>query len=287
MHIPKVLAAVASLVACADAWNAPAYTGFSKKWQAPWTGAANSQPIASAWNYRLGDGNDNNEVQRWTKSTNNIRMTGAGSLQITPRKNSAVPGGWTSARIESKKVFASTKGKITRYEASIRQGGNSASTKQGIWPAFWLNGDAFRKGVPWPACGEMDVFETINGLAKSHAVVHCDKHPGGICNEPVGLVGTTPLVDSKYHTWRVEIDRRPSYWLDQKITWSVDGKAFFTVTAKQVNNFKVWSSLAYDPMYFILNVSVGGNWPGPPNAKTLGGTGAGMEVGYVAHYVSN
>ncbi|KAJ3563410.1 hypothetical protein NPX13_g8206 [Xylaria arbuscula] len=58
------------------------------------------------------------------------------------------------------------------------------------------------------------------------------------------------------------------------------------VTGGRINNVGVWNSLATTPLYIILNVAVGGDWPGAPNANTLGSWGSEMEVAYVAHYES-
>lgn len=287
MYFPKVLAAMASILAVAEAWEAPQYNGYKRQWQAAFNGRADGQPSTNLWNYRLGDLNDNNEFQRWTKSTRNIRHTGSGALQIIPQRDSSAPRGWTSARIESKYTVTPKQGKITRLEASIRVGGNQAKNKKGLWPAFWLMGESYRQGVPWPNCGEIDIFETINGEPRSHAVVHCDTFPGGICNEPIGLVGTVPLNDNKHHIWRLEVDRRVSSYRQQSLTWYMDGQPFKKLTGADIGDSKVWKTLAQAPMYMILNVAVGGNWPGDPNADTYGGGGAMMEVGYIAHYVSN
>ncbi|KAL6863393.1 hypothetical protein ACO1O0_003645 [Amphichorda felina] len=287
MHLTQLLAALASLAAVAEAWNAPTYSGYTRNFNANFVGKKGYQPTKENWNIITGDANDNNEFQRWTNSKSNLQFSGEGTLQITPLRSTTAPKGWTSARIESKYLVSPKAGRITRVEAAVRMAGTPSSKKQGIWPAFWMMGDSCRKGTAvWPACGEIDIAENINGEAKSHAVVHCDKYPEGACKEPVGLVTTTPI-DNKFHTWRLDFNRRGSDWKNQSLTWYKDGVEFHSVTGAQVNNADAWATLCAEPLYFILNVSVGGNWPGPPNSATTQGAGSMMEVGYVAVYTSN
>jgi beta-glucanase (GH16 family) len=288
MHYTQFLAALASLAALVDATPSPTYSGYTRKWEAGFIGPSGQKPSAANWNIRLGNNNDNNELQTWTDNPKNLRFSGSESLLIIPLKDSSAPRGWTSARIESAFSITPQSGKTTRIEASLRIAGNPQKNKQGLWPSFWLMGDSYRSsGVPWPSCGEIDVFETINGQPTSYAVLHCDKYPGGICNEPNGLVSTTSMPDNQFHVYRVEIDRKSSNWRDQSITWFMDGKQVQRVTGNQINNQGVWTNIAQSPLYIILNVAMGGNWPGPPNADTWDGTGNMMEVRYVAHYVSN
>lgn len=260
MHFPKLLAALAFLAVVTGAWNAPTYGGFTRNFNANFVGKKGYQPNSANWNLIKGDKNDNNEYQRWTADKKNLQFSGEGTLQIVPWRDSKAPKGWTSARIESKYTVTPKAGRITRVEASIRIAGNPANRKQGIWPAFWMMGDAYRKGVAWPSCGEVDILENINGQKTAYGVVHCDKYPGGICNEPNGLVTGTSLPDNKFHVWRLEFDRRNSDYKKQTMTWYMDGKQFHRITGAQINSASVWATLAQKPLYFVLNVSVGGNW---------------------------
>lgn len=286
MHINNVFLGLASLSAVAEAWTPPTYTNFNRVWFSSFVGAENELPASSNWNYITGDRNDNNEWQRYTTSSQNLKLSGQNTLQIIPRRDASAPRGWTSARIESKPTVTPADGKLTRIEASVRVGNNAAARKQGIWPAVWMMGDAFRKGTPWPQCGELDLYEQINGQSVVNFVGHCDVYPGGLCQEPVGLVNVANLPDSEHHIYRMEVDRRNSNFRQQKITWYMDGAKVHEITGAVINNSAVWASLAHSPFFFIVNVAVGGNWPGDPNAQTLGGIGSVLELGYVAHYVS-
>jgi beta-glucanase (GH16 family) len=280
--------AALSLLSAASAIDAPIYPGFTRKWQANWKGAANTLPPASEWNIIQSSVNDNNELQTYTNSNANLRYNGSEALQIIPRKDASAVRGWTSARIETKFTITPEAGKVTRIESALRIGGAPAKNKQGLWPAFWMMGDSFRsKGTPWPECGELDIFENINGQNSVHGVAHCDTYPYGACLEPVGLAAETPLLDNKMHVWRIEINRTASSWEDQTITWFSDGKQYHKIEGGELFDSGVWASLAQSPLYLILNVAMGGDWPGPPNADTGDSYGSMMENNYVAWYVSN
>ena len=287
MFSGQVLTTFVTLLAAAEAIQAPQYTGFSRLFQATFEGAVNTLPHPDNWNVINSALVYNNELQTYTNRPANVRFSGSGTLQLLPRRDASALRGWTSGRIESKYLVQPTDGRITRVESSLRTAGNPQVNKQGLWPAFWLLGDSYRtNGVLWPACGEIDIFENINGLPTVWGVVHCDRSPGGVCNEPNGLVNTTALPDHGFHTYRVDIDRRNSDWRRQSITWFIDNVAFNQVTGARVNNQAVWATLAQSPLYMILNVAVGGDWAGPPNANTWDGTGSMMEVQYVAVYRS-
>ncbi|KAJ2981838.1 hypothetical protein NQ176_g1777 [Zarea fungicola] len=101
-----------------------------------------------------------------------------------------------------------------------------------------------------------------------------------------GIGSPINMPNQDWHTWRVEVDLRSGNWPDQSITWYMDGQQFQRITGSRINNFNVWHAVAQSPLYFILNVAVGGNWPGNPNSATLDGYGSMMEVAYTAQYVS-
>lgn len=195
--------ALCTLLATAFADKPPSYSGFSNKWKDDFAGAKDAIPATSKWNTIATSAVFNNEWQTYTKDKSNVRQTGAGKLQLIPRKDKTTSR-WTSGRIESKYTFTPTSGKVTRLEAKLRIAGAPKSQKQGIWPAFWLNGDSYRtNGTKWPLNGEVDIFENVNGDGTCVGVVHCDQNPGGVCNEPIGLPGRTAINGYQMQTWRV------------------------------------------------------------------------------------
>jgi beta-glucanase (GH16 family) len=260
MHFTQILAALASLAAVTQADPSPNYNGYTRKWEATFQGPLGTSPSPVNWIIKQGAQNDNNELQVYTASKANLQFNGAGKLQIIPRRDSTALRGWTSGRIETAFSITPVAGKITRIESSLRVGGNPQKNKQGIWPAFWLLGASFRTGTSWPSCAEIDIMEQVNGQSIGYQVLHCDKYPGGICNEPNGIAKTFSLPDNKFHIYRVEIDRRSSDFKAQSVTWFANGQQVQRVTGAQVNNADVWANIAQKPMNMIFNVAVGGNW---------------------------
>jgi len=226
--------------------------------------------------------NSNNEAQKYTTSNQNLQLSGGDTMQFVPRKSSS--GQWTSGRIESRQAFTPARGRVTMMEARIRFGDNPQQNKQGIWPAFWMLGDSLRHGTGWPACGEIDIMERVNGLDTGYGTVHCGQFPGGACNEPTGRGGAVHIPDNNWHTWTVRIDRTAASgnWRDELIQWLYDGQVYNTLRGADIGVEGVWGTLAHSPVYLLLNLAVGGDWPGQPNGATLDGYGSMMEVDYVA-----
>ncbi|KAG5990696.1 hypothetical protein E4U43_004214 [Claviceps pusilla] len=271
-----------AFAAAVDA-GAPNYPGFRLNWADNFAGAKGSSPGGN-WNRISGFLNVNGELQTYSPSTRNIQLSGANTLQIVPLRDHSTVKGWTSGRLESTYVFTPAPGRITRVEASIRFGSNSPASKKGFWPAFWMLGDSLRHGGKWPGCGEIDVMEELNGQMIGHGTVHCHQYPGGICNEPTGIGSPVGFGGNNFHVWRVEFDRRSNDWRQQSLTWFVDGRQFNKIMGSRIGNAGVWATLCQSPMYFVLNMAVGGTWPGYPTGATQDGFGAMMEVAYVAHY---
>ncbi len=267
----STVALLSTLLPLSSAINPPAYSGYTLTWQSifPYAKGVAPDNDNDKWNVITGNLGVNNEVETYTRAAANVECSGNDTLLITPVK--ASNGAWTSGRIESRYTFTPTLGKTTLAEARIRFGSNAASRKQGIWPAFWLLGDSNRHGTTWPACGELDVFEAIDGQLIGHGTAHCGTASGGPCNETTGLTAQTTFPDNAWHTWRIKWDRTPprtsSSWLTESITWYLDGKQFHQVKGSTVNSANAWVALAHSPLYFILNVAVGGIWVsfvGPP-----------------------
>ncbi|KAL2149058.1 hypothetical protein VTH82DRAFT_1744 [Thermothelomyces myriococcoides] len=285
MRVALALLALYSSLACAT--PAPAYPGFKLVWSDTFPGAAGATPNKKKWNI-ITDVQTNDEVQHYSTSNKNLQISGGDTVQLVPFKNSK--GRWTSARIETKKAFTPKKGKLTMFEATIRFGDTPAIHKQGMWPAFWLLGDSIHHGTPWPRCGELDIMETVNGLPTAYGTTHCGNgEKGGPCNEPFGRGGAVPLLDYDWHTWSLQIDRtnKEGGWKAETIRWLLDGNVFHEVRGSDIGDQAIWGTLAHSPMFIILNVAVGGTWPGAPNALTADGYGSMMEVEYVAVYTSS
>ncbi|KAJ6788624.1 hypothetical protein PWT90_10145 [Aphanocladium album] len=262
-------------------WGAPLYEGFTLCWQDDFSGQAGELPDENRWHIVNGALGVNNELEVYTRSSRNVQLSGGNTLQLVPWYDGH---GWTSGRVESTYTFTPKRGTVTRVEALIRFGSGDSSRQKGIWPAWWLLGDSIRRGTGWPGCGEIDIMETVNGELTGHGTLHCHVSPGGICNEGTGITSNVKFDNRGWYTWRLDLDLSPSDWSQQKILWFLNGQQFHAVSGAQINNQLVWSSLTASPLFLILNVAVGGNWPGYPDQDTLDGYQSMMEVAYAAHY---
>ncbi|EPE02551.1 carbohydrate binding family 6 [Ophiostoma piceae UAMH 11346] len=241
------------------------------------------------------------ETQTYAKSTSNLKITAAGTLLITPVKTTTNgKTTWTSGRIENIKTwdFTAAVGKKLRIESRLKLGGANAASKQlGIWMAFWSLGSAYRGNYQnWPAIGEIDIMESLNGAARAYETVHCGTSSGGPCLETTGISTSNTMYRSVWYTVAVVVDRTASKtasdWKGESITWLMNEKVLFTVKATTVNNQAAWKALAQTAKFLLLNVAVGGSFPDAvagvttPTSATLGGEGSSLEVDYVAVFTS-
>lgn len=206
-------------------------------------------PPGAPWRAATGGGGwGNNEAQIYTADPANLRQDGRGNLVLEAR--TAPDGTITSARITTADAFSFTSG---RAEARI-----SLPAGQGLHPAFWLLGSNI-DSVGWPASGEIDVIETLNNAADFHTGVHAPRD-GSERGREVSAAGPAPFpLAGEFHTYWVE--RTPG-----RIVTGIDGMTLLTVTPADLPDGARW---VFDqPFHLLLNVAVGGNWPGPPNAST-------------------
>jgi beta-glucanase (GH16 family) len=217
-------------------------------------GPSGAGPDGSKWVLETGDNVNNHERQYYTTSTDNASLDGQGNLVITARKeNPANYQCWygtceyTSARLNTSGRFTQTYG---HYEARIKM-----SRGQGMWPAFWMLGDNIG-GAGWPQCGEIDIMENV-GFEPStvHGTIHGPGYSGaGGIGAPYG----GPVFADDFHTFAVD-------WAPNSITWSVDGNVYQTRTPGDLNG----NQWVFDhPFFMILNLAVGGYWPGDPDGST-------------------
>jgi len=246
----------------AFAWGPPFYPGYNVIWSDTFPGPDGGLPEQSKWNILEGYLRINNELETYMARPHEVQISGGETVQIVPWRNTSTPGGWTSGRLESKYTFTPQHGVKTMAEALIRFGPNPINTKKGIWPAFWFLGDSIRSGTEWPMCGELDVLETINGQLTGYGTAHCGVYPGGVCNEPQGRGATVNIPNQEWQRWRILWDRSRSAnrWQSETITWFLNDQQFHQLSGSQIGEKDVWESLAHQPLFFILNVAVGGDW---------------------------
>ncbi len=232
-------------------------------WSQEFNGSAGSAPDGSVWNYDTGAGGwGNGELQTYTTSRNNSALDGQGNLVITARREA--DGSYTSARLQSNdKVEV----KYGRVEARIQ-----IPRGQGIWPAFWMLGGDFPQ-TSWPSSGEIDIMENVGKEPhRIYGTVHGPGYSGGAGISGVYQHPQNWSFADTFHTYAVD-------WKPGSITWSVDGNVFHQVTTSRVGG-NPW---VFDKAYFlILNVAVGGQWPGYPDGSTQ--LPQQMKVDYVRVY---
>jgi beta-glucanase (GH16 family) len=226
-------------------------------------GAAGGLPSGSAWDPQEGAGWGTGQLQSYTARTQNVKLDGAGNLALIARKESyrgddGEAVGYTSARLQTKDRFSFTYGRV---ESRIK-----VPSGTGLWPAFWMLGDdIYTKG--WPESGEIDVMETIGSLPNElNGTVHA---PLGAWSGSADADGTewtrgeiythaTSLSDA-FHVYAAE-------WTPGAIDFSIDGKVYFTINKSQMPAGGRWT---FDhPNHLLLNLAVGGEWPGAPTSAT-------------------
>jgi beta-glucanase (GH16 family) len=281
MYSLTTVAALAILLSTTLAIEPPgSVSGLSLSWSEKFVGST----VNLNTNWKFWDGKPSNgEQETYPTSGANCNVTG-GVLKITPANNG---GQWTSCRLETLGHFSPRAGGKLHVEANIRLGSGLQlpnSQLQGIWPAFWSLGEGMRNGsgIPWPACGEIDTFENVNGAATGYGTIHC----GDACHDTPSNAGLSAAVQfdrTSYHTWAHVVDLTNADWRAQSISFLLDGKPYKTVLGSDVGIQNVWTTLV-GPMFMTLNVAVGGGWPGNAASSTTSGEAAGMEVAYVAVY---
>lgn len=224
-----------------------------KKWTLHWNDEFNetngSGVDASKWIHDVGgEGWGNNEEEYYTEGTNNCYIQD-GNLVIEAKKEDMNDNKYTSARIKTKGKFDFKYGKI-EMRAKIPYG-------QGIWPAFWMLGSDIDK-VGWPECGEIDIMENIGKEPKTvHGTLHGPGYSGNM-----GIGAAYELNEdfkNSYHIFSIE-------WSEDKIEWFVDGKRYHYMNPEKI----IGNKWVYNKEFFlIINLAVGGNWPGYPDDNTI------------------
>lgn len=242
---------VMALLACGGVGNGepgadmktpgPIFDGFD--------GAAGSRPNSHFWNYEYGHpGAANNEMQTYTDSPENIHLDGSGNLVIQAQRTA---NGYTSGRLN------------TRGKVDMPYGTTSARIKfpsgKGIWPAFWLLGSNFDT-VGWPECGEVDIMELVNTGTTYHVSLQGPPPNSDFSHrDAVTAKGEIADLTTDFHEYWV--DRRPN-----RITIGVDGTTLAVFTPASLPSYAKW--VFEQPMFAVLNVAVGGDWPGAPDDST-------------------
>jgi beta-glucanase (GH16 family) len=211
-------------------------------------GPKGQAPDAKIWGRDLGPARQNGELQTYTDGNANAFLDGEGHLVIEARKEPKDGREYTSARLKTEGKFEQRYG---RFEARMKM-----PLGHGIWPAFWMLGSDIGT-VGWPRSGEIDILENIG---RDPTGVYGTLHgPGYSGSGGIGKKTTNDTLSTQFHDYAVE-------WGPEKIVWFFDGKPYHTVEAKDVGN-KRWPF--EQPFFLILNLAVGGGFPGNPDDTTV------------------
>lgn len=243
-----------------------ALPGWKLVWSDEFDGPKGSKLDASRWVYETGGGGwGNNQLEFDTDRAENASLDGAGELAIVAIKESYMGRTYSSVRLKTQGKFEHLYG---RYEIRMR-----LPFGQGIWPAFWMMG-VDPNNVGWPARGEIDVMENIGREPDTiHGTLHGPGYSAGnSIGAPSKLAKGQRFADD-YHVFAIE-------WEKDAIRWYVDGKLYQTRTPSDLPKGAKW---VYDhPFFLLLNLAVGGQWPGNPDATTT--FPQTMKVDYVRVY---
>jgi beta-glucanase (GH16 family) len=197
------------------------------------------------WAYETGGGGWGNAELEYYKSSGNATLT-ATSVVITAKRESYGGYAYTSARVHS------TQSWTYGYVSCSAQ----CPAVQGLWPAFWMLGSNIGS-VGWPSCGEIDIMEQINTSRTNYGTMHWN------VNGHVSYGGSTSS-GTGYHTYAIN-------WNTSAITWYVDGRQYLQGNiANNINS----TGCFHKAFYILVNMAVGGNWPG----NTIGALPATLYV---------
>lgn len=249
----------AMLVAVAGLWigckedNGISERKYQLVWEDDFSGAAGTSPDPAKWTYDIGigpgnDGWGNQELQYYTNRPENASLDGAGNLAITARKENFSGRAFTSARLNTKGIFAQAYG---RYEARMKM-----PWGPGIWPAFWMLGNNIDE-VSWPQCGEIDIME-FRGQQPTlvHGTLHGPGYSGGSAVTKSFSLSNSRF-DTEFHVFAVE-------WGENYVDFFVDDTLYQRLKPEDVPGEWVYNQ----PFFLIMNVAVGGNFVGFPTPQT-------------------
>jgi len=231
------------------------------------TSGAHAQPDPNIWTYDTGTSCcGNNELEDycgWNSSVSpcdpanpNTYVGTDGYLHIWARQPSS--GVYTSARLKSQGLFSFQYGRL-EFRALVPEA-------QGFWPAVWLLGNNIAT-INWPACGEQDVLERVN------AATDPDWNAGSI--HGTGFTGGTGLGNSYYFPGGEPASQWHTYgmiWSPGSVKYYIDdpGNIYASFTPASLTSLSgaIWPFDAGQSNFLIINLAIGGDWPGPPDLST-------------------
>jgi|LGOV01.1.fsa_nt_gb beta-glucanase (GH16 family) len=204
------------------------------------------------WTHEIGNGSNgwgNNEIEYYTDAKENSRIEN-GKLIIEARDDS-----WNGHKFTSARMITKDKKSFNYSRIDIRA---KIPFGQGIWPAIWMLGDNIDQ-VSWPACGEIDIMELIgNHPSTSHATVHFGTDFSSHKYSGDSYIISNEIFNDRFHVFSVI--------REANIMWFfVDDILIYEFSS---NDTQGMSYPFNQDFFLILNVAIGGNWPGDPDGTT-------------------
>ena len=255
--VPLLTASVVTLLAAfgscgGGAQGATAPLPNPPSWKLAWHDEFDGPTLDTAtWVFDTGGGGwGNAELEYYTNRPLNARVD-SGNLVIEARREVFGSRGYTSARLKTAPLRGGA-WQYGRIEARIQ-----IPRGQGLWPAFWMLGDNIGT-VGWPTCGEIDIMENIGREpGRVHGTIHGPGYSGAQGISAAYNLTSGAFADA-YHVFTVE-------WDPDAIHFFVDSVPYQTVSPSVVPGRWVYDH----PFFIILNVAVGGYWPGAPDSTTV------------------
>ena len=225
------------------------YAGYTLVWQEEFNGSA----ISNDWIFEQGDGCPNlcgwgnSELQTYTNRSDNVYLQ-EGKLVIEAKQESFDGSSYTSTRM------------ITKGKQSFQYGRIDVRAKlpfgQGLWPAIWMLGDNIDQ-VGWPNCGEIDIMELVGHEPETvHGTVHWGDENGNRAQFGDSFSLRSGIFNDEFHVFSI-------VWEENSIIWYTDDIQYHVINTSSTDLDEFRNSF-----FFILNVAVGGNWPGNPDGTT-------------------
>jgi beta-glucanase (GH16 family) len=205
----------------------------------------------NTWTQEIGNGSGgwgNNELEYYTNSKKNCFLSN-GNLIIEARKEAIGGFNYSSTRMttQNKKSF-----KFGRIDIRAK-----LPVSKGMWPALWMLGSNI-SSVGWPACGEMDIMELVGTYpGRVSATMHWKNSGGAHASKGNSFNITSGDFSQQFHVYSM-------VWSQDLIKCFVDDQLYLTVSATDVGATYPFNA----EQFFIFNVAVGGDWPGPPDSTT-------------------
>jgi len=210
--------------------------------------------IGTGQAYGLPDGWGNQELQYYTNFPENI-VVSDGTLKINALENSFGGKDYTSARIRTAGNHDFLYG---RFEGRIK-----LPSTPGIWPAFWMLPTDTPYGI-WAASGELDIMESVNIADRIYGTAHFGFPSPGNTASGTSVVTGEDFSDD-FHVYAIE-------WEPDEVRWYLDGQLYYTLTSSTwfSSNASGNNRAPFDvDFHLLLNVAVGGQFPGSPNGSSV------------------